>query len=904
MGERPRVLIERWMPVKELGIECRRENSTGQHPPPNRLHVWWARRPLILSRAAVLASVLPYDTDTDWFLKSIGILGDPVAARERLQKARAKNERVPGDLYGYKRAFTYCPPEDVYLQIKKNLEKNWGNAVISILDPMAGGGSIPFEASKYGFKTFSTELNPVAHIIQWATLKYPVMFGLELVDEINYWAQKIQELLRSDLAEFYPEKEDEQILDYIFARVVKCPECGLNVPLSPNWWLGKQGKNRVAVKVLCSLSSDSCSFELISNVDESTYNPDNGTVARGVGKCPRCGGILNGDYIKQQAHTKNMGYQLYALFIKKLNQEGKSVKTFRLPEQADIEALQAAELRLKEKLPQWENNGWVPGEIIPDGEKTKEAIRYGFNLWQNMFSPRQLLFHLTHMERLQEIKEKIFRKEHGDKARAIVTYLAFIFDKCIDRNSYMSRWVSQRGILANTFDRHDFSFKWSFGEMNPITPGSSGGYEWAVNQVVDAYKGLVKISPNNVPILKVLPTLELGSASNLAFFDDKQIHAIVVDPPYYDNVMYAELSDFFYVWMKRTLGDIYPEVFFDELTNKDDEAVANPARFKGLKGSPAKLAEQDYESKMQACFEEMHRVLRDDGVLTLMFTHKRVDAWDTLANALIEAGFEITASWPINTEFEHSLHQARKNAAASTILLVCRKRDKDNSEAWWEDIQPEVRSVALAKAEEFESYGIEGVDLFLSTFGPVLGVLSRNWPVKDRSGDIIRPDLALNEARAAVTEYRIGKLLQGRKVKFDAATQWYILAWDIFRAVQFPFDEARKLALSVGLDTSDLLRKKLYKKSGNFITLCSPKERARRGMVDPNEDNFASMIDAIHTAMLIYQEDGLPTLKRFYSRTALLADNMYVGAYQALLTAMPEASEEYKILNQMAIATM
>src|SRR5690606_14951992 len=193
--------------------------------------------------------------------------------------------------------------------------------------------------------------------------------------------------------------------------------------------------------------------------------------------------------------------------------------------------------------------------------------------------------------------------------------------------------------------------------------------------------------------------------------------------PYYDNVMYAECADFFYVWMKRTLGHVYPEFFTDELTNKDDEAVANVARFAELGRKKKQLALADYERKMSAAFREMYRVLRDDGVLTVMFTHKKVEAWDTLATSLINAGFAIHASWPVHTESEHSLHQAKKNAAQSTILLTCRKRKESSEPVWWDDIKGRVRQVARAKAEEFERQGIRGVDLYIATFGPTLAIL-------------------------------------------------------------------------------------------------------------------------------------------------------------------------------------
>jgi putative DNA methylase len=279
--------------------------------------------------------------------------------------------------------------------------------------------------------------------------------------------------------------------------------------------------------------------------------------------------------------------------------------------------------------------------------------------------------------------------------------------------------------------------------------------------------------------------------------------------------------------MKRTLGDVYPELFTSERTNEDDEAVLNVARFKAVGKKARTLVIADYENKMQAAFSEMHRVLADDGVLTVMLTHKEVDAWDTLGSSLIRAGFKIDTSWPIHTENEHSLHQAKKNAAASTIMLVCRKREKSSGTVWWNDLRGNVRKTARQQAAEFERQGIRGVDLYISTFGPVLSIISESWPVltsetDPKAGDPLplKPGEALDLARVEVINLRKQGLLLDRSVEFDPITDWYLMAGDVFRAQEFPADEARKLALALGLDLErDIIRDKklLSKKSGGSL---------------------------------------------------------------------------------------
>ncbi|MGC9320219.1 MAG: DUF1156 domain-containing protein, partial [Armatimonadota bacterium] len=248
-GDRPQVLIEEFMPVKELGIESKRERSASSAlPPMSYLHVWWARRPLTVSRAAILASMLPADTDAKWFLKVLGIMGDPVSTYARLQRAKRKGERV--ESYSYDRAFQYTPPLSVVEDVRERIASLWEQEDMVVLDPMAGGGSIPFEAMRYGFDTYANELNPVAAVILEATLRYPAQFGPELAKDIRRWADELHRRVKPQLAEFYPKQKGEEVFAYVWARTVKCPNCGLIVPLSPNWWLEKSGDDGTAVRLV------------------------------------------------------------------------------------------------------------------------------------------------------------------------------------------------------------------------------------------------------------------------------------------------------------------------------------------------------------------------------------------------------------------------------------------------------------------------------------------------------------------------------------------------------------------------------------------------------------------------------------------------------------------------------
>ena len=267
--------------------------------------------------------------------------------------------------------------------------------------------------------------------------------------------------------------------------------------------------------------------------------------------------------------------------------------------------------------------------------------------------------------------------------------------------------------------------------MAPLIVGL--GYDWAIEQTAKCVRELVSLvrpgadNKNNdlfddADAAEYTPppiTITCKPGDSLDHIEDGSIDVVVMDPPYYDNVMYAELSDFFYVWLKRTAGHIFPELFRRHLTDKDNEAVANPAKFKGQKGASA-LAGRDYQERMASIFAECRRALKSDGVMTLMFTHKATSAWDALTKGLMEAGFAITASWPINTEAEGSMHIKNKAAANSTIFLVCRPRIGDmeaEPDLYWEDVEPLVAKAVRTRVKEFQDAGIAGVDLYLAFFG-------------------------------------------------------------------------------------------------------------------------------------------------------------------------------------------
>jgi adenine-specific DNA methylase len=916
---RPRLLIEQWLPIETIGAECMRDASAAKKPPLNRLHVWWARRPPTVSRAAILASLLPaYPTEDEpdvesfpdslrsrfpnfesykgWFLRLMGIMGDPVAGKRIIEWAKHAGKKLTFNPYGYPRAFTANPSIEQLDQLYDLLEWTWGTRRVRFCDPMAGGGSIPFEAVRYGLLVSANELNPVASIILKATVEYPATLGDEIAGKIDRYGRMLAERVAQRLTPFFPTVDaQEQVFAYLWARTIPCPHTGKPVPLLPNLWLRKDATPCV-IRVVADATSDCCKFEILEGKEAcEKAKPDLGTIRRGTAISPWTGETIDGDYIKAEARAGRMAEQMIAVGVK-----SGSAFRFREPTTTDLEGFDAAARHLSQNWRSWESQGLIPLEPRREGRADWACEIYGIKTWSDTYNRRQLLSHVVCVDEIWKVKDLIYQAEVPYVAEAILTYLAMAVGKCVARNSFLSRWIPQRCVLSSAFDRHDFAMKWSFGEFD----AARSMMPWAVDQVVETYKELCRtIAPNRIGFFtgeesRVDEKLRITNEPAQATYDfgDGEFQCITVDPPYYDNVNYAECSNYFYVWQKRILGEVSPRLFNSELTNQDDEAVMNVARFKAAGKNAKKLAASDYENKIASCFKEMNRTLAEDGVLTVMFTHKQVEAWDTLGSALIRSGFHIVASWPIHTEFEHSLHQARKNAAASTILLVCRKREATSEPAWWDDLKGKVRETARETAKRFEDEGIRGVDLYISTFGPVLSIISERWPVLTSNTDPktgkeipLQPGEALDLARREVINLRKQGLLLGRSVEFDPVTDWYLMAWDAFRAQEFPADEARKLALALGLDLeANLIRdKRLVSKKGKNVTLALTSVRRKKGMVDPDAEAFPHLIDALHTAMMVYEEDGSKACQVFIDRHGLRNDSRIKALVQAAMQAIP-----------------
>lgn len=912
--------IEGSLPLKAVGIENLKEGNPRHMPPHRYIHPWFARRPTPASRLAILASLLPEDTTSDELLNwmQIGpkkqIDGSVADYVERKKATESERDGTLGEHYGYPRPFTRSPSQSELDDIQERLKEHWDGELPAVLDPTAGGGVIPFEGIRYGLPTKANELNPVPSVILKVLLEFAPEVG-SLDNEIKKWSEKTRQIAKEQLREYYPPAAEGQSIDSsICTHVVECQTCGSEIPLAPQWWVRNPNGSGTSVVARPKVGQDGeIEYDCLIDPSDSEldgFDPSEGTVSRGGDtECLSCGVVTESDVIKDKLASGEFEYHVYA--VKFRSKDGSP--GYRAPTEADQEALKRAEERVNSDF----ELATLLTSPIPEGQKTSEPRSYGMTEWRDLFSPRQLISHYEYMDAVKTLEPEI-RDNHSEvTADAIITLLTFAASKMLDYNSRLSEWNMTWAYPNTVFKANNFSFKRSFVDNNQSV--GEMGHEMHIEKIRESYEELVSyLQPDTVAA-----DVTNCDAAQLPY-EDESLQGVIVDPPYYSSIMYAELSDFFYVWMREYLEDIFPSLFDTELTDKENEAVANPDQFKQVAGgssSKKKLANEKYENKMSDIFSELYRVLDRGGVMTVMFTHKETDAWDTLTKSLINSGFVITATHPISSEMPLRAGMQKSASADSTLLLTGRKpheeRNPENAiPTLWSDVKADTRKAAKDAARSLIDSGLSltKTDVIISAFGPTLRVFADAYPVVDDEDSKVPPRRALEEAREAVTRVLVDEYLEAEGIEdLDDITEWYILSWLVHESQTFSYDEGHQLGLGVGVDIDDIKRStKTWRKSRGDIKLRGhsgrvqninekPENRSSRTPVNPDDLSFGLALDKVHAAMHVYDVQGESACCDWLRERNFDSDSTFKATLKALLQVLPHDHEDWELARDLAV---
>ncbi len=735
-------LAEVDFPIAAVSRHAVREKSI-RHGHPSTLHLWWARRPLASSRAMLMALLLPDPCDPkcpDSFKEEArGILlsmpGRPqgwtrqVDADEGLRRVIL---RFVGDFANWDVAANRN-----YLDTSRALVKAaHGDESPLVVDPFAGGGAIPLEALRVGCDAFASDLNPVACLILKVMLEDIPRSGVELAKELRTKGKAIEAQAREALADLYPMDSDGATpIAYLWARTIRCesPNCGAEVPLMLSRWLCNKEKRKIALRpsvVPNQAGTPEVKLEIFEPESAEEVGP--GTVSRAKATCLCCGTVMRPDRVRAQLSAQNGGADVAfdvdgnriggaRLMAIVTSQRGVQGREYRAPTDADYEAIRKARSRLSDLLEEWERDGRqqpfpIPEEPTPKGGGTGagrafSVRRYGMLRWGDLFSTRQKVLLLTMRALTTAAKD-------GHSA------LALTLTRMANAGASLCRWDRSRESHQAVYSRQALPLVWDFSEANPFS-GSTGGYAGAVKwaaRVVEEWPGSES------------GQVEQADATEHPL-PDESASVWFTDPPYYDAVPYADLSDFFVVWLKRALpgNPLLRDPFEPEnaLSPKTREAVQDETKRDGDEPKDRKW----FEGKMANAFEEGRRVLNEDGIGSVVFAHSTTEGWEALLSGMTRGGWTITGSWPIATEMRSRLRARDSAALATSVHLVCRPRPVDAPVGDWADVLRELPVRVGEWMERLQEEGIRGADLVFACVGPALEIFSRYSRVETAEGD-------------------------------------------------------------------------------------------------------------------------------------------------------------------------
>jgi putative DNA methylase len=735
-------LAEVDFPIAVVSKHSAREKSI-RHGHPSTLHLWWARRPLGACRAMLLALLLPDPCDEhcpgDFKAKARQLLlkTEPSVGRTDKDLRRALLDFI-GDFANWDNS-----SDPKYLEVGRGLVKAaHPEETPLVVDPFAGGGSIPLEALRLGCDAFASDLNPVACLILKVMLEDIPRHGPELADEVRRVGAEIKKEAEEELTEFYPADPDGATpIAYLWARTVRCeaPKCGAEIPLMRSFWLCKKPGRKRALKYKVIRPADKpphVEFEVFEPKTENEVS--SGTVTRAKASCLCCGNVLSPDRVKAQLSAQRGGADV--VFDKNGNRtggarllavvtlrSGETGRHYRLLNKHDYHAVWKAQTRLKTIRDEWECSDKrrlspVPDEPTPAGGgsgagRAFSVQKYGMMTFGDLFTARQNVAMVTITRMTSAALSDANRSEIAEPLALAVTRTA-------DYSSTICTWHIPKQLVRNTFGRNALPITWDFCEIAPTGDGP-GNYSGAVDWITE----VIRVTANMPNIGQV--QVADASASPLP---EGACAVWFTDPPYYDAIPYSDLADFFFVWLKRTLS-AHPTLRdpFDPanlLTPKQREIVQDDG--KSVNGH--KKDRSFFESAMARAFAQGRRVLADDGIGSVVFAHKTTEGWEALLSGMSNGRWVITASWPITTEMGSRIRAMESAALATSVHLVCRPRAEDAPVGDWGELLRELPNRVGSWMERLQAESIRGADLVFACIGPALEIYSKYSKVEDAEG--------------------------------------------------------------------------------------------------------------------------------------------------------------------------
>ena len=851
-------LIEVDLPLDEINAESKREKSI-RHGHPSTLHLWWARKPLAACRAVIFASMVddpsscPDEFPTD---------EEQLAERTRLHniirqmvKWESTDERKPASRevqnearYEIARSVARsrdetAPRKDSPAEVLRYLN----DKAPPIYDPFAGGGSIPLEAQRLGLRAIASDLNPVAVLINKALIELPPKLagrppvnpdaaGLTdgsawrgsagLVDDIRYYGRWIREEAFRRIGRLYPkvrlpDGDEATVIAWLWARTIPCPNpaCGIEMPLMVTFQLSTKANNRHWVRPVVNRKVQSISFVV---QDHAFGVPEAGTVTRNGAICIACDTTSPLAYVREQSRAGRMGEQMIAIVA-----EGDRKRLFLSPTAEHVRMAESAE-------PTWRPTGTLPRKALGFAIQA-----YGVTEWHELFTLRQLTGLTILSDLLEGTRQTLQECAEIGYTDVVCTYLALAIGRMANSCSRYARWQSSGDFVAGTFAMQTLSMIWDFAESNPFcnaTQNWMAQVEW-IARVVDR----LPIQVNNGKVYQ-------SDASTAIHVNKSPV--IITDPPYYDNIGFADLSDYFYVWLRPLLRNIHTDLFLGILTPKDEEMVASP-RYKNSKNR--------FEALLGKTLGLVRKCSSGEFPSSIFYAYKQEEerqgsrassGWDTMLSALVAAGFNIVGTWPMRTERTGRSRQIGANALASSVILVCRPRSTDAPVATRREFIDLLRVELPPALRQMQTGNIAPVDLAQAAIGPGMAVFTRYAKVLDADGQAVTIRKAL-----ALINQTLDEVLAEQEGDFDADTRWALAWFEQSGFTKGEFGLAETLSKAKNTSVSGLVEAGILESGAGKVRLLRPNELTENW--NPQNERGFTIWEATHHLVRVLDQGEL-----------------------------------------------